>query len=81
MVNICENILDASKNIFMNLTPYVFDVDHVAKIRSELFITILEKKIDKTTAYKNDLKVRSRLFTYLCCLIHSFSRYSWATWT
>ena len=44
MVNICENILDASKNIFMNLTPYVFDVDHVAKIRSELIITVLEEK-------------------------------------
>ena len=27
----------------MNLAPYVFDVDHVAKIRSELSITVLEK--------------------------------------
>ena len=28
----------------MNLPPYVFDVDYVAKIRSELSITVLEKK-------------------------------------
>ena len=28
----------------MNLAPYVFDVDHVAKIRSQLSVTVLEKK-------------------------------------
>ena len=28
----------------MNLAPYVFVVDHVAKIKSELSITVLEKK-------------------------------------
>ena len=28
----------------MNLPPYVFDVDYVAKIRSELSITVFEKK-------------------------------------
>ena len=47
MVNIGENILESSETNFMNLTPYVFDVNHVAKIRSELFITVLEKKWTK----------------------------------
>ena len=28
----------------MNMLPYVFDVDQVAKIRSELSITVREKK-------------------------------------
>ena len=28
----------------MNLAQYVFDLDHVAKIRSRLSITVLEKK-------------------------------------
>ena len=40
----------------MNLPPYVFDVDHVAKIRSELSITVLEKKMNKITAKKSDLR-------------------------
>ena len=41
----------------MNLSPYVFDVDYVTKIRSELSITVLEKKIHKITAEKKrDLK-------------------------
>ena len=31
---------------------YVFDVDHVAKIRSELSITVLEKKKNKITTEK-----------------------------
>ena len=31
----------------MNLPPYVLDVDHVAKIRFELSITILEKKTEQ----------------------------------
>ena len=44
MVNIGENILELPENKFMNLPPYVFDVDRVAKIRSELSITVLEKK-------------------------------------
>ena len=34
----------------MNLPPYVFGVDHVAKIRSELYITILEQKLNTITA-------------------------------
>ena len=36
----------------MNFDPSVFDVDYVAKIRSELSITVLEKKLNKTTAVK-----------------------------
>ena len=44
MVNIGENILQSSETDFMNLEPYVFDVDQVAKIRSELSTTVLEKK-------------------------------------
>ena len=43
MVNIDENILESSGTNFMNLPPYVFDVDYVAKIRSELSITVIEK--------------------------------------
>ena len=48
MVNIGENILESSETNFMNLPPYVFDVDYVAKIRSGLSITVLEKKKLKT---------------------------------
>ena len=44
LIKIGENILESLGNNFMNLPPYVFDVDHVAKIRSELSITVLEKK-------------------------------------
>ena len=36
MVNIGENILESPETNFMNLPPYVFDVDYVAKIRSGL---------------------------------------------
>ena len=39
----------------MNLPPYVFDVDHVAKIRSELSITVLEKKTEQNYRKKSDL--------------------------
>ena len=39
----------------MNLPPYVFDVDYVAKIRYEQSITALEKKMNKITALKGDL--------------------------
>ena len=44
MVNIGENILESSGTKFMNLPLYVFDVDYVVKLRSELSITVLEKK-------------------------------------
>ena len=44
MVNIGENILQGLETYFMNLEPYVFDVDQVAKVRSELSTTFLEKK-------------------------------------
>ena len=43
MANIGENILESSEKINMNLPPYVFYVDYVAKIRSDLSITVLEK--------------------------------------
>ena len=39
-----ETILESSVVKFIDLPPYVFDVDHVAKIRSGLSITVLEKK-------------------------------------
>ena len=42
-MTIGENILESSETNFMNLPSYVFDVDHVAKIRSEQSITVLEK--------------------------------------
>ena len=44
MIQIDENILESSETNFIKIPPYVFDVDHVAKIRSELSITVLEKK-------------------------------------
>ena len=43
MVKIGKNILESSETNFMNLPPYVLDVDYVAKIRSELSFTVLEK--------------------------------------
>ena len=43
MVNIGKQILESSETKFMNLPPCVFDVDHVAKVRSGLSITVLEK--------------------------------------
>ena len=52
MVNIGENILESSDTKFMNLPPYVFDVDYVAKIRSELSITVLEKKTEQNYRLK-----------------------------
>ena len=48
MVNIGENIVESSE--IYDLPPYVFDVDYVTKIRSELSITILEKKVIKNLA-------------------------------
>ena len=38
----------------MNLPPYVFDVDHFAKIRSELSITVLGKKLHKNDITRTD---------------------------
>ena len=41
----------------MNLPSYVFDLDYVAKIRSGICITVLEKKKrHKNTAQKSDLR-------------------------
>ena len=56
VIKIGENILESSETKFMNLPPYIFDVDYVAKVRSELSITVLEKKLNKTIAEKSDLK-------------------------
>ena len=44
MINKAEKILESSEIKFVNLPPYFFDVDYVAKIRSELSITVLDKK-------------------------------------
>ena len=54
VMKIGDKILESPEVKFMNLAPYVFDEDLVAKIRSGLSITILEKKnhkiIEKITA-------------------------------
>ena len=50
IVNIGENILEPSETNFMNSPPYVFDVDYVARIRSELSITVLDKILNKIIA-------------------------------
>ena len=39
-----EQILESSEVKFMNLAPYVFNIDLVAKVRSGLSIAVLEKK-------------------------------------
>ena len=58
MVNIGGNILESSEISFMNFDPYVFDVDHVAKIRSELSFTVPEEK----NSTKLSLKKRPKVF-------------------
>ena len=52
MIKIGEKILESSEAEFMNLAQYVIDVDHVAKIRSELSITVLEKKTSQNYRQK-----------------------------
>ena len=52
VVKIGENTLELSKTKFMDLPPYVFDVDYIAEIRSELYIAVLEKKKNKIDAEK-----------------------------
>ena len=52
VIKIGENILESSETYFMNLPPYVFDVDYVAKIRSELSIAVLEKKTEQNYRLK-----------------------------
>ena len=52
VIEIGEKILESSETEFVILPPYVFDVDHVAKIRSELSITILEKKNEQNYRLK-----------------------------
>ena len=53
VMKIGEKILESSEVKFMNLLPYVFDVDYVAKIRSRLSNIVVEKKLRKITAQKN----------------------------
>ena len=50
MIKIGETIVESSETKFMYLPAYVFDVDYNADIRSELSITVLEKKMNKITA-------------------------------
>ena len=52
VIKIDENILESSEIKFMNLPLYIFDVDYVAKIRSELPITVPEKKIPQNYRLK-----------------------------
>ena len=68
MVTMGEKILDSSENIFMNFPPYVFDLDHVAKIRSGLSITVLGKKkstklpLKKTKAFNYHFNTFNRKY-------------------
>ena len=64
MVNIGENIPESSETNFMNIPPYVFDVDSVAKIRSDLSITVLEKKTEQ-----KKVTLGSFLTTYLLPIV------------
>ena len=50
----------------MNLPPYVFDVDYVAKIRSELSITVLEKKTEQNYRLKKSDLTYSTTTRSLC---------------
>ena len=47
-----KNILESSEGIFMNLSPYVFAVDHVSRIKFGQSITVLEKKIPESYRLK-----------------------------
>ena len=51
MLNLVK-VLELPETKFINLPPYVFDVDHVAKIRSELSVTVLEKKTEQNYRLK-----------------------------
>ena len=46
--------VESSETNFMNLPHYVFGVDPVAKIRSELSIYVLEKKNEQSYRLKSD---------------------------
>ena len=43
MFTIVENTVESSETKFMNFSPYVFDVDYLSKIRSELSVIVLKK--------------------------------------
>ena len=47
-----KSILASSETNLINLPPYVFDVNHVAKFRSELLIAVLEKKNEQNYRLK-----------------------------
>ena len=49
VIKISENIPESSETNFIILSPYVLDVDHVAKIRPGLSITVLEKKSEQNS--------------------------------
>ena len=55
----------------MNSPPYVFDLDHVAKIRSELSITVLDKKNSAKLPIKKNQKMsfRDSIFTMQALVI------------
>ena len=57
-------ILESSEVKFMNLAPYVFDVDHGGKIISWLSITVLKKKIHTIIAEKSDPTCRENDFKW-----------------
>ena len=65
-----ENILESSETNFMNLPSYVFDVDYVAKITSELSVTVLEKKVKQ-----NYCLTRARMEAIIRCedLLNQFA--------
>ena len=65
LMKIGENILESSETNFMNLPPYVFDVDYVAKIRSELSITVLEEKNEQNSRSKKVTLVKEFLMKFL----------------
>ena len=48
VIKIGGNILESSETKLMNSPTYVFNVDHVAKMRSELSYIILDKKLKLT---------------------------------
>ena len=56
----------------MNLPTYVFAVDHVAKIRSELSITVLGKK-EPNYRLKSDLSIQKSFLPVTCMAMYCIS--------
>ena len=67
-INMSEKVLESLEVKFMDLSPYVLDVDHLAKITSWLSITFLEKKTLQNHRLKSDFGRKSRKICrpYLC---------------